>query len=63
VRVETMELLGAERLIYGRIGDEQIIVRNEEGHAAPAPDSVIRVAPRQDRVHWFDGTSGKRLQA
>ncbi|TFZ03063.1 sn-glycerol-3-phosphate import ATP-binding protein UgpC [Ramlibacter henchirensis] len=63
VRVETIELLGAERLIYGRLGDEQIIVRNEEGHPAPAPDSVIRVTPRQDRLHWFDAASGKRLQA
>jgi sn-glycerol 3-phosphate transport system ATP-binding protein len=61
VRVETVELLGAERLIYGRLGDEQIIVRNEEGASAPAPDSVIRVTPRQDRLHWFDSASGKRI--
>ena len=61
VRVETVELLGAERLIYGRVGDEQIIVRNEEGEAAPAPDSIIRVAPRQDRLHWFDTATGKRI--
>ncbi len=61
VRVETVELLGAERLIYGRVGDEQIIVRNEEGEAAPAPDSIIRVTPRQDRLHWFDTASGKRI--
>jgi len=61
VRVETVELLGAERLIYGRVGDEQIIVRNEENEAAPAPDSIIRVAPRQDRLHWFDTATGKRI--
>jgi sn-glycerol 3-phosphate transport system ATP-binding protein len=61
VRVETMELLGAERLIYGRLGDEQIIVRNEEGQPAPAPDTLIRVAPRPDRVHFFDAGSGKRI--
>jgi len=61
VRVETVELLGAERLIYGRVGDEQIIVRNEEGEAAPAADSIIRVTPRQDRLHWFDAASGKRM--
>ena len=61
VRVETVELLGAERLIYGRVGDEQIIVRNEEGEAAPAPDSIIRVAPRQDRLHWCDPATGKRI--
>jgi sn-glycerol 3-phosphate transport system ATP-binding protein len=31
LRVETTELLGAERLIYTRLGDEQVIVRSEEG--------------------------------
>jgi sn-glycerol 3-phosphate transport system ATP-binding protein len=62
LRVETSELLGAERLVYGRLGREQVIVRSEEGHgAAPQPDSIIRVAPRPDRVHWFDAATGKRL--
>ena len=62
LRVETTELLGAERLVYGRLGDEQVIVRSEEGQGAvPAPDSIVRVAPRPDRVHWFDSASGKRL--
>ncbi|WP_332813523.1 sn-glycerol-3-phosphate ABC transporter ATP-binding protein UgpC [Ramlibacter sp.] len=63
VRVETVELLGAERLIYGRIGTEPIIVRSEEAQAAPAAHSVIRVRPREDRLHWFDAGSGKRLAA
>ena len=61
VRVETTELLGAERLVYARIGGEQIIVRIEEGAATPAPDSMIRVAPREDRLHWFDVVGGKRI--
>jgi sn-glycerol 3-phosphate transport system ATP-binding protein len=61
VRVETTELLGAERLIYGRVAGEQIIVRSAENQPNPAPDSVIRVAPREDRLHWFDAGSGKRI--
>ena len=61
VRVETTELLGAERLIYGRLGDEQIIVRVEEGGPAPEPDSLIHVRPREDRLHWFDAGTGKRI--
>jgi len=27
---------------------------------APAPESLIRVAPREDRLHWFDAASDKR---
>ncbi|HVL45043.1 MAG TPA: sn-glycerol-3-phosphate ABC transporter ATP-binding protein UgpC [Acidovorax sp.] len=61
VTVETVELLGAERLIYGRLNGEQIIVRVEEGTHAPLPDAVIHVLPRPDRVHAFDATTGQRI--
>ena len=61
VQVETTELLGAERLIYGRVGTEQIIVRTGEEEPVHMPGSTIRVAPREDRIHWFDGTSRKRM--
>lgn len=63
VKVETVELLGAERLVYGRVGGEQLIVRIEEGRPSPQPDQVIRVQPRADRLHWFDAATGKRLAA
>ena len=61
VTVETVELLGAERLIYGRLNGEQIIVRVEEGTHTPQPDAVIHVLPRPDRLHAFDATTGKRI--
>jgi sn-glycerol 3-phosphate transport system ATP-binding protein len=61
LKVETVELLGAERLVYCRLGDETLIVRTDEQHPAPKPDSTIHVAPRADRVHWFDAATGKRL--
>jgi sn-glycerol 3-phosphate transport system ATP-binding protein len=61
LRTETVELLGAERLIYGRVGDEQVIVRVEENQPVPAAGQVIRVRPREDRLHWFDASSGRRI--
>jgi len=61
VQVDTCELLGAERLIYGRIGSEQLIIRVEESGAAPKPGDTIRVRPREGRIHWFDAESGKRI--
>jgi sn-glycerol 3-phosphate transport system ATP-binding protein len=63
VRTETVEMLGAERLVYGRLGGEQIIVRIEENRPVPVVDQVIRVKPREDRLHWFDPGSGKRIAA
>jgi sn-glycerol 3-phosphate transport system ATP-binding protein len=61
LKVETCELLGAERLIYARLGDEQMIIRVEEAGPSPKPDSTIHVRPREDRIHWFDAASGKRI--
>jgi sn-glycerol 3-phosphate transport system ATP-binding protein len=61
ITVETVELLGAERLIYGRLNGEQLIVRVEEGTHSPAPGSVIHAVPRADRLHAFDATTGKRI--
>ncbi|AEG94240.1 sn-glycerol-3-phosphate import ATP-binding protein UgpC [Ramlibacter tataouinensis] len=61
LQVETVELLGAERLIYGRLGGEQVIVRSEEGRPPPAPGATLHVRPREDRLHWFDAASGKRI--
>jgi len=61
VEVEQVELLGAERLIYGRIGEEQIIMRAEEALGAPEVGSTVRMAAQPDKLHWFDAGSGKRV--
>ncbi len=63
VQVDTIEMLGAERLIYCRMGDEFLIVRADESLSSPpAIGSTIHIAPRADRLHWFDAASGRRLQ-
>ncbi len=62
VQVDTIEMLGAERLIYCRMGDEFLIVRADESLSSPpAIGSTIHIAPRADRLHWFDAASGNRL--
>ena len=64
LRVDAVEMLGAERLVYGRwthgSADEMVIIRTEEGHAVPALGSTIHVTPRPDRIHCFDAATGKR---
>ena len=61
VRAEMIEVLGAERLIYARLGNELVIVRTGEEQRAPSVGETIFVAPRADRVYWFDTASGKRI--
>ncbi|MBW0169218.1 MAG: sn-glycerol-3-phosphate ABC transporter ATP-binding protein UgpC [Hydrogenophaga sp.] len=60
LQVETVELLGAERLVHARLGDETLIIRTHEDQGAPAIGSTIRAQPREDRLHWFDAETGKR---
>ena len=61
VRVDTIELLGAERLVYATMGQDTLIVRIDEGRPSPTPGDAIRVAPREDRLHWFNAETGKRI--
>jgi sn-glycerol 3-phosphate transport system ATP-binding protein len=61
VKVDTVEMLGAERLVYGHVAGEPLIVRVEEGLPPPRPDTKIHVRPREGRVHWFDAATGKRI--
>jgi sn-glycerol 3-phosphate transport system ATP-binding protein len=62
VQVDSIEMLGAERLLYCRLGAEFVIVRTDESlSSAPEIGATIYVTPRADRMHWFDTASGKRL--
>jgi sn-glycerol 3-phosphate transport system ATP-binding protein len=54
-------MLGAERLVYARIGEEQMVLRIDESVPAPALGASVRVAADENRLHWFDAGSGKRL--
>ncbi|OSZ74377.1 sn-glycerol-3-phosphate import ATP-binding protein UgpC [Hydrogenophaga sp. IBVHS1] len=60
LQVETVELLGAERLVHVRLGEEQLIIRTHEDQGAPAIGSTIHAKPREDRVHWFNAETGQR---
>ena len=65
LQVEAVEMLGAERLVYGRWAhsqtDELVIIRTEESHAVPALGSTLHVTPRAHKLHHFDAATGKRL--
>ena len=61
LRVEAIETLGAERLVYSSMNGEQMIVRIDEQHTPPAISSTFHVTPRAHRLHWFDTSTGKRI--
>ncbi len=62
MQVITVELLGAERLVYGTVGGEMVTVRIEEAQAFPKAGDTIRIQPREERrLHWFSAETGKRI--
>ena len=59
--VEALEMLGAERLVYVRVGEERLIVRVDESIQPPAIGAHVRVTARDDRLHWFHAETGLRV--
>ena len=63
LQVETVELLGAERLVHARLGQESLTIRLDESVAAPAPGQNFEASARADRLHQFDASTGLRVSA
>jgi sn-glycerol 3-phosphate transport system ATP-binding protein len=58
--VETVEALGADSLLHGVLGQHPIVAR-VEGHVTPKPGEALAFGAMNDKVHFFDSASGKRL--
>ena len=65
VAVETVEMLGAERLVHGHLDGPQgqrMIVRMQETETPPVPGQTLHVLPLEDRIHGFDAKTGQRME-
>ena len=63
LQTETVELLGAERLVHARLGHELITLRLDASILTPRPGETFHATPHADRVHWFNAETGKRVTA
>jgi sn-glycerol 3-phosphate transport system ATP-binding protein len=61
LQVETVELLGAERLVHARFGAESLTLRLDASLPAPAAGESFCITPRADKLHWFDAKTGQRI--
>lgn len=59
LKVEMVEMLGAERLVHGRVGDAQFTLRIDGTLVPPRPGDTLHLAP--GALHWFDAGSGARV--
>jgi sn-glycerol 3-phosphate transport system ATP-binding protein len=64
IDVDLIEPLGADIIVYGHIGDREsarVAARLPADAKAQAGKLAVRYAPQN--VHWFDPTSGKRIES
>ena len=60
--VDLVEQLGADSLIYGRLGDDGAeLTLRVQGIHAPAPGERLPLSVTPEHIHLFDPESGKRL--
>jgi sn-glycerol 3-phosphate transport system ATP-binding protein len=61
LQVDVVETLGAERLVYCRLGEQLFTVRIEGTLAPPQPGDRVPLRVPPERLHWFDAKSGARV--
>jgi sn-glycerol 3-phosphate transport system ATP-binding protein len=61
ITVELVEVLGDERLLYSKLGEQAMVVRTDDSAVRPEPGDVLKVRPLPAKLHWFDAGTGKRL--
>ena len=61
MEVELVEMLGAERLVHGRLGEGACVVRIEAGTAVPPVGQTIHLQIAPDHLHWFDPRTQERI--
>jgi len=61
MKVEMIEMLGAERLVHGRLGDSLFTVRIDATLPAPKVGDTVRMSALPEHLHWFDAGTTHRV--
>ena len=61
LKVAMLEMLGAERLVYGHLGDAMFTLRIDGTLTPPRPGDILHLHVEPKHVHWYDAQSGKRV--
>jgi sn-glycerol 3-phosphate transport system ATP-binding protein len=59
--VDVVEMLGAERLVYGRLGDAIFTLRIDATLSAPRPGETVQLQVAGEHLHWFDRDTQQRV--
>ncbi|HUP05994.1 MAG TPA: sn-glycerol-3-phosphate import ATP-binding protein UgpC [Caldimonas sp.] len=63
MRVDALEMLGAERLVYGLVGGALVTLRIDATLPPPKIGETIAIEAPNDRLHWFDVDTHQRVAA
>jgi sn-glycerol 3-phosphate transport system ATP-binding protein len=61
LKVEMLEMLGAERLVYCSAGSVLFTVRVEATLVPPKIGDIVTLQAAPDQLHWFDATTTQRI--
>ncbi|HEX7969175.1 MAG TPA: TOBE domain-containing protein, partial [Stellaceae bacterium] len=61
VTVELAEMLGADTIVHGRLGDGALILARLPGTARARPGDRLPLSVDPAQLHVFDRESGRRL--
>jgi sn-glycerol 3-phosphate transport system ATP-binding protein len=61
LQVELVEMLGAERLVHGKLGGAAFTLRMASTETPPRVGEQLMMAATPEHLHWFDSGTGKRL--
>jgi sn-glycerol 3-phosphate transport system ATP-binding protein len=63
LKVDMLEMLGAERLVYGRLGEAAFTLRMEAVLKPPQRGDTVYLHVDSQQMHWYDTGSGRRVLA
>jgi sn-glycerol 3-phosphate transport system ATP-binding protein len=61
LKVEMVEMLGAERLVHGRLGDAAFTLRIDATLKSPQPGDSVNLHVAGEHLHWFDRETQQRI--
>jgi sn-glycerol 3-phosphate transport system ATP-binding protein len=59
--VELTEMLGAERLVHGKLGDTPFTVRSSSELPPPLAGQTVTLRVAPEHLHWYDAQTRQRL--
>jgi len=62
LRVQALEMLGAERLVYGLLGESLFTARLDATQPHPKVGDIVGMRATPSHLHWFEAATSARVE-